>query len=106
LSQGFILSGEYQSLKSSQYFNQENFSIIGKQISSVTHGKTVDSYTIIDHFGNCFAIVSVALITGVKSGFLYLSIGVGTVTIKKLHFFKSSGFKEKFIFFKYLISSH
>jgi hypothetical protein len=43
LSPGFILSGEYQSLKSFQYVNQEIFSIIGRQISSVTPGKTVDS---------------------------------------------------------------
>jgi len=43
LSHGFILSGEYHNLKSSHNFNHEIFSIIGKQISSVTHGKTVDS---------------------------------------------------------------
>jgi hypothetical protein len=65
LSHGLILSGEYQRLKSDGHFNQLFSSKIGKQISSVAPGSTVDSYTTICHFFKIEPIVSEALIKGV-----------------------------------------
>lgn len=43
LSPGFILSGEYATLKSCPHFNPDSLSNMGTHISSVTPGYTVDS---------------------------------------------------------------
>ena len=55
---------------------------------SVVPGKTVDSKKIISFFFIYLEIVLKADIIYFKFGSLFLLIGVGTVTIKKLHFFK------------------
>jgi hypothetical protein len=47
LSPGFILSGLYQIVKSFGQVSPLAFSSKGRHISSVAHGSTVDSYTII-----------------------------------------------------------
>ena len=52
-----------------------------KQISSVQPGNTVDSYTIILFLFSNEPTVSDAEINGSKFGLLFLSTGVGTVTI-------------------------
>ena len=61
----------------------------GPQISSVTPGYTVDSYTTTSPFLSTLATVSEAFTTGVKSGRLFLSTGVGTATTKKVAFASS-----------------
>ena len=81
LSPGFILSGLYPQKKSLFSFNLETLSIIGTQISSVQPGNTVDSKTIILFFFKYLPINLQEFLSNVKSGFLNLSIGVGTVTI-------------------------
>ena len=89
-------SGEYPQKKSSLNLSPL-CSSSGTQISSVTPGYTVLSYTTISPFFSTLATLCVAFTTGVKSGRLFLSIGVGTVTIKKLHSFISSKFRLNFI---------
>ena len=59
------------------------------QIFSVVPGNTVDSKKIISFFLIYLEIVLKAEIIYFKSGRLFLFVGVGTVIIKKLHFFKS-----------------
>src|SRR5699024_7759109 len=81
LSPGFILSGEYPTLKSSPNFNPEVSSITGIQISSVVPGLTVDSNTMMAPFVKFLATVLLASIIGVKFGVLSEFIGVGTATI-------------------------
>ena len=85
LSPGLTLSGEYAILKSLPPCIPENFSNIGKHISSVNPGYTVDSYITIAPFDIFFPTISLALITGVKSGVLSSFTGVGTATIILLH---------------------
>ena len=84
LSPGFILSGEYPTLKSTPHFIPEASSSIGIHISSVTPGYTVDSYTTIDPFTKFLPKVLLAPITGLKSGVLSSLVGVGTATIWNL----------------------
>ena len=60
------------------------------QIFSVVPGNTVDSKKIISFFLIYLEIVLKAEIIYFKSGRLFLFIGVGTVIIKKLHFFRYS----------------
>ena len=48
-------------------------------------------------FLSTFATLWVAFTTGVRSGRLFLSIGVGTVTMKKLHSLISSKFRLNFM---------
>ncbi len=51
------------------------------QISSVTPGYTVDSYTTIEPFVKLRPMILLALSTGAKFGVLSELIGVGTVII-------------------------
>ena len=53
---------------------------IGTQSSSVAPGYTVDSYTTTSPFLSTVAMRFDALIKGPRSGLLFLSTGVGTVT--------------------------
>lgn len=70
LSPGFILSGEYPTLKSIPHFKPDSFSNIGIQISSVTPGYTVDSYTTIDPLVKFRPIILLAPSTDAKLGVL------------------------------------
>jgi hypothetical protein len=66
-------------------------------VSLHTHGLTVDSSIICCHFFKYLATVSVALITGVKSGLCSSSIGVGTQMSIYLDSSKHSGVITHFI---------
>ena len=77
---GFILSGEYPQKKSSLNFIPDSSSNMGTHTSSVAPGKTVDSKITISPLDKRPPIVLVADFRGLRSGFLNLSIGVGTVT--------------------------
>ncbi len=81
LSPGLILSGEYPILKSTPHFSPDSLSRIGTQISSVTPGYTVDSYTTIESFVKFRPTILLAPSTGERSGVLSEFIGVGTATI-------------------------
>ena len=79
--------------KSILYFSPECLINNGTHISSVHPGNTVDSYITIEPFFKYFETSMLLFLRGFKSGFLFFKIGVGTVIINMLHFFKSFGLK-------------
>ena len=89
MSPGLIRSGLYPTKKSLFNFKLEFFSSICFANNFVVPGYTVDSITTKSPFFKNFEIVFIDFLKNFKSGNLFLINGVGTVTIKKLHFFKS-----------------
>src|SRR3989338_6873754 len=77
LSPGLIRSGEYPILKSIGHERPLCCSRMGRQISSVTPGYTVDSKTTILPFDRCSPTTLHAPLSKVRSGSCRLSIGVG-----------------------------
>ena len=86
LSPGFILSGLYPTKKSSLNLRLLTLSRTGTHSSSVTPGYTVLSYITISPGFKTEPTVSLAFINGVRTGLLFLSVGVGTVIINTLQF--------------------
>jgi surface polysaccharide O-acyltransferase-like enzyme len=72
--------------------------------SSVAPGYTVDSYTTTSPFFRNGATKLEALNKGLKSGFLLLVIGVGTVIIKKLQSLREFASEVNVIFFAFFNS--
>ncbi len=79
-------------MKSTPWVRPEPFARIAPHSSSVTPGYTVDSYTTTSPFLSTLLTVSLAFTTGVKSGRLSTSTGVGTATTKKVACLSASRF--------------
>ncbi len=81
LSPGLMRLGEYPEKKPTLKRNSEIYSRIGAQNASVTQRCTDDSKTTMSPFFTNFLMDSLAFLGGVRLGLLYLSTGVGTISI-------------------------
>ncbi len=98
VSPGFILSGEKPTLKSVPHLSPEYLSSTGTQsLPRYSPDKLLIHIPHNPPFFKILPTVSDAFRTGVRSGRLYLSVGVGTAIIWKEASLKSSGLLVRII---------